>query len=66
MDTNYCKILTSSINGKAMGDERAFGSIEILTERLQRVKKLGKPFLSISFSPHVKKLAMRKASVAVC
>ena len=48
-----------------LGNEETLKSLAVLTERLDRVKKLGKNFAGISFSPSVKKLTARRHMAAV-
>jgi len=65
VDSNHCQIVEKSITGERAVDEQTFASLTILTERLQRLKKLGKTFSNITFSPAVKKLTRQKNTVAV-
>jgi len=64
-DWNHCQIVRDSITGERAVDEQAFASLAILTERLERLKKLGKTFSSVTFSPAVKKLKRQKNAIAV-
>ena len=59
---NHCQIVRDNITGERAVDEQAFASLAILTERL---KKLGKTFSGVTFSPAVKKLKRQKNTVAV-
>ena len=63
--SNHFQILRDSIVGKRAVDEQTFASLAILTERLERLKKLDKVFDRVAFSPGVKKLAGQKKAVAV-
>ena len=65
MDSNHCRIVEKSLTGERAVDEQTFASLAILTERLERLKKLDKTFSSIEFSSAVKKLKTRKNAVAV-
>ena len=65
MDSSHCQILEKSISGERAVDEQTFASLAILTERLERLKKLGKDFSSVGFSSAVKKLAKQKSVVAI-
>jgi len=65
VDSNHFQILRDSIVGKRAVDEQTFASLAILTERLERLKKLDKAFGDIAFSPGVKKLTRQKNPVAV-
>ena len=65
-DSNHCQIVEKSLAGKRAIDEQTFASLAILSERLEQLKKLGKNFSDITFSPAVKKLKGQKNTVAVC
>ncbi len=65
-DSNYCQIVEKSLTAQRPIDEQTFASLTILTERLEQLKKLGKTFSNVTFSPAVKKLKARKNAVAVC
>ncbi len=64
-ELDHCQIVAKSINGERQIDEQTSESLVILSERLQRLKKLGKHFSGISFSLAVKKLTKQKNAVAV-
>lgn len=66
MDSNHCQIVEKSLSGQRALDEETLSSLAILTERLERVRKLGKSFANIEFSPAVESLANFKNTVAVC
>ncbi len=65
VDSNHCQIVRDSIVGKRVADEQTFASLAILTERLERLKKLEKSFSGVTFSPAVEKLTAQKNIVAV-
>lgn len=65
-DSNHYQILRDSVAGQRAVDEQTFASLTILAERLQRLKKRGKSFSDVTFSPEVRKLAREKSLVAVC
>lgn len=65
MDLNHCQIVEKGLTGEREVDEQTFVSLEILTERLERLKKLDKLFSSIDFSSAVEKLKTRRNAVAV-
>ncbi len=64
MDSNYCKILKQSLDGQRDIDEQTFASAQILSERLQRLKKLDKLFSGVEFSPAVSELLKQKKPLA--
>ncbi len=65
MDLNHCQIVEKSLAGKRAVDEKTLASLEILTERLERLRKLDKSFANIEFSSAVERLKGRKNKVAV-
>ena len=65
MEADYCQILDQSLRGHRTIDEQTFASAAILSERLERLKKLDKVFSGVKFSPAVRKLAEQKRSLAV-
>ena len=65
MDSNHCEVVRESIAGKKAVDEQTFASLAILSERLERLKKLDKVFSAVEFSSAVKKLKTRNNRVLV-
>jgi aspartyl/asparaginyl-tRNA synthetase len=65
MDLNHCQVVGKGLTGKRAVDEQTLASLEILTERLERLKKLDKTFSRIEFSSAVEKLKSRRNAVAV-
>ena len=65
MDLNHCRIVGKGLNGEKAVDEQTFASLEILTERLERLKRLGKAFSRIEFSSAIEELKARRNAVAV-
>jgi hypothetical protein len=51
--------------GKKEVDENTFASIEVLRERMERLKQLDKGFSGVGFSPFVWRLARRRKEVAI-
>ena len=66
MDSEHVQILGQSLRGERVVDEQTFASLEVLAERLERLKKADRVFGKISFSPAVKKLRSQQHIVAVC
>ncbi|MCX5637164.1 MAG: hypothetical protein NTX52_05660 [Planctomycetota bacterium] len=64
-DTNTFRLLAESLNGKRQVDEKTFSAIEILAERLARLKNQSSLFAQISFSPAVEELAQTAAGAAI-
>ena len=66
MDSNHCQIVENCLNGTRPVDEQSMGSMAILGERLERLKKLDSRFNIVEFSPVAKKLAGHKMPLSVC
>jgi hypothetical protein len=65
-DVDHCQIVADSIAGRRTTDEQAFASLTILTERLERLKRMGGQFADIDLSPEVKKLAKKSHTAVAC
>jgi hypothetical protein len=65
MDLNHYRIVEQGLTGERAVDEQTLASLEILTERLERLKKLDKVFSGIEFSSAVRRLKARRDAVAV-
>ena len=65
MDLNHYRIVEKGLAGERVVDEQTLASLEILAERLERLKKLDKLFSSIEFSSAVKKLKTRRNVLAI-
>ncbi len=64
MDSNHCQVISESITGKRKVDYRTFASIDVLSEKLEHLKKFDSAFAGISFSPEVQKLQRRVMAVS--
>ena len=62
---NDCQQVKDVIISQATMDERAFASLSVLEERLEKVRMLGGRFSRIGFSSEVKQLVRQKELVAV-
>ncbi|MFA5238207.1 MAG: hypothetical protein WC476_00685 [Phycisphaerae bacterium] len=65
MDLNHCRIVEKGLTGERAVDEQTLASLEILSERLDRLKKLDSMFSGIEFSSAVRNLKARRNAVAV-
>jgi hypothetical protein len=65
METDHCSIVGKSLAGERRVDEQTFVSLAVLADRLECLKKLGKAFAGVEFSPHVEKLNRKSSVVAV-
>ena len=63
--SDHCRIVSRSLTGERAVDEQTFESLTILTERLERLRKVDNAFSDIDFSSDVKKLKGRKNAVPV-
>ena len=59
MDLDHFEIASKSLSGKRVVDDKTSASLAILSERLERVNKLGGIFENVAFSPAVKELKSR-------
>ncbi|KPL22186.1 MAG: hypothetical protein AMJ75_08515 [Phycisphaerae bacterium SM1_79] len=62
-DSNHCRIVAESLAGERQVDEQTFGSLAILVEKLEQLKRHNEVFSRIEFSSDVKKLQSRKNTV---
>jgi hypothetical protein len=62
---NHCEVVKDSLNGTRAIDEQTLASLEVLNDRLERVKKLGGKFASIAFSPAAEQLRKQSSKLAV-
>ena len=65
MDSNHCQIVRKSMSGEREIDEQTFASLEILGERLERLKDMDPVFDGVTFSPNIGELKASKDSVTV-
>ncbi|MCJ7728559.1 MAG: hypothetical protein MUO27_01570 [Sedimentisphaerales bacterium] len=65
MDSNHCQVVRESIVGERAIDEQTFASLAVLSERLERLRKLDEVFSAVAFSSAVKKLKTRNNRVFV-
>ena len=65
MDSDHCRIVSESLRGQRDIDDHTFAALEVLYERLERVKKINNAFSGISFSPEAMKLQKSRRAVAV-
>ena len=63
--SNHCQIVSESLAGKRAVDEQTFASLAVLTDRLERIRKLGKAFSKVEFSPDVERLKSRESPLPV-
>ena len=62
---NHCRIVQAALAGEQPPDEKTLASLAVLNQRLKRLKKHGRSFSQISFSPAAERLARQRHAVAV-
>jgi hypothetical protein len=62
---DHCEVVTNSLKGTRAIDEQTFASLEVLNDRLERVKKLGGKFANVEFSPAVENLRKQSSRLVV-
>ncbi len=62
---SHCGIVQETLAGNRAAEEQTFASLEVLTERLERVRQLGGSFSEVEFSADAGRLRHRKKAVAV-
>jgi len=62
---DHFEVVTNSLNGTRAIDEQTFASLEVLNDRLERVKKLGGRFTGVVFSPAAEHLRKQSSRLAV-
>ena len=64
-ESNYFEVLKGSLTGEREVDQHTHVSMAVLSDRLERVKKLGKAFSGICFSAEVEQLSRKSSLLAV-
>ena len=64
-ESNYFEVLKGSLTGEREVDQHTYVSMAVLSDRLERVKKLGKAFSGICFSDEVEQLSRKSSLLAV-
>ncbi len=65
MDSNHFQVVGRSLSGERAVDEQTFASLEILGERLERLKENDKAFEGVVFSRDVTELKAQNNTVGV-
>lgn len=65
MEPNHFELVKESLSGRREIDEDTFASLEVLRERMERLRGLDKSFSGIGFSPFVRRLVRQHKEVAV-
>jgi hypothetical protein len=64
-DIDRCKVVMESLSGQRPTDEQTFASINILSDRLQNVRKVHRSLIDVEFSPQVQALVEQEAILAI-
>jgi len=64
-DSKHYQIVEKSLAGDRAVDEQTFDSLEVLSERLEHLKKVDRIFDGVTFSPQVMDLKARNREVTV-
>ncbi len=64
-DSKHYQIVEKSLAGDRAIDEKTFASLEVLSERLEHLKKVDRIFDGVTFSPQVMDIKARIREVAV-
>ncbi len=62
---DHCEIVKDALNGSRVIDEQTAVSLEVLADRLERVRRFGGKFANIAFSSAVENLRRKPSRVAV-
>jgi hypothetical protein len=62
---DHCEVVQESLQGKRETDDRTFASLEILKDRLDRVKRMSPRFAIVEFSPAVRQMSKSSNKLAV-
>ena len=65
VESNHCQIVRDSITGEKAVDDETFDSLAVLTERLERLKKLDGAFSNVAFSSAVERLMRQEVAYSV-
>ena len=64
-DFNHFRTVRESLGDEKALDEQVFSSLTVLSERLERLKKLDSAFADVAFSTAVEKLLRQENAVTV-
>ena len=65
MDLSHFDIVAESVAGQRRADDQTHNALEVLADRLRRVRSLGGPFAKIEFSGYVRELRQQCRAVPV-
>jgi hypothetical protein len=62
---DHCEVVKEGLKGARAINEQTFASLEVLNDRLERVKKLGGRFADVAFSSAAEQLRKQSGKLAV-
>jgi hypothetical protein len=65
MEFDSLKVVTESLEGKRNVDEDTFASVAILSDKLERLRKISKKYCAVEFSPYVKNIMAKEKVMAI-
>ena len=65
MDSEHFQVVAESLKGERQVDDHTFAALAVLSERLERLKKIDEAFSGVTFSPDVVKLQCQRRTASV-
>jgi len=65
MDSEHFQVVAESLKGERQVDDHTFAALAVLSERLERLKKIDEAFSGVTFSPDVVKLQSQGRTASV-
>ena len=65
MDSDHCQVVAESLKGHREVDDHTFAALAVLSERLERLKKIDEAFSGVTFSPDVEQLQSQRRTASV-
>jgi len=65
LSVEHSRIVADSISGARKIDEQSYESAAVLSDRLERLKSLGKAFCGVEFSSTVAQIAEQESKLAI-
>jgi hypothetical protein len=63
MESNYCRIVNESLSGERDVDENTLAAVAVLSEKLERLRKIDPDFSDVEFSPYIDSLVSQRRTV---
>jgi len=65
MEFDNLKVVAESLEGKRNVDEDTFASVAILSDKLERLRKISEKYCAVEFSPYVKNIMAKEKVMAI-